>query len=178
MNADAAAPEEARRPRTWIPPPAPYTAALLLGWWLDRNVLPPSTYAKLVFPVFFTEPGFPVLLLVPNYTKAQHSPDQRRKQQRPARMNVRSVPASSTSPRPTKSPPWPLLTSPQSQGSGFERGVQRRDRCGICLPESARLGKHRSCAKWSGPVSARSLQAQAASDMALLATGTTPRAQQ
>lgn len=27
----------AQRPRTLIPPPAPYAAALLVGWWLDRN---------------------------------------------------------------------------------------------------------------------------------------------
>ena len=32
--------DEARRPRTLIPPPAPYAAALLGGWWLDRYVLP------------------------------------------------------------------------------------------------------------------------------------------
>jgi protein-S-isoprenylcysteine O-methyltransferase Ste14 len=32
--------DEARRPRTLIPPPAPYVAALLGGWWLDRHVLP------------------------------------------------------------------------------------------------------------------------------------------
>ena len=31
---------ESRRPRTLIPPPAPYAAALLGGWWLDRHVLP------------------------------------------------------------------------------------------------------------------------------------------
>ena len=31
---------EARRPRTLIPPPAPYVLALLGGWWLDRHVLP------------------------------------------------------------------------------------------------------------------------------------------
>jgi len=31
--------EQARRPRTWILPPAPYAAALLLGWWLDRYAL-------------------------------------------------------------------------------------------------------------------------------------------
>jgi len=29
----------ARRPRTLILPPAPYAAALLGGWWLDRNWL-------------------------------------------------------------------------------------------------------------------------------------------
>lgn len=40
MNGDGAIQEQARRPRTWILPPAPYAAALLLGWWLDRNVLP------------------------------------------------------------------------------------------------------------------------------------------
>jgi protein-S-isoprenylcysteine O-methyltransferase Ste14 len=28
------------RPRTLILPPAPYAAALIGGWWLDRNVLP------------------------------------------------------------------------------------------------------------------------------------------
>jgi protein-S-isoprenylcysteine O-methyltransferase Ste14 len=39
MIADGA-PGEAPRPRTWIPPPAPYAAALLSGWWLDRSVLP------------------------------------------------------------------------------------------------------------------------------------------
>ena len=27
------------RPRTWILPPAPYAAALVGGWWLDRHVL-------------------------------------------------------------------------------------------------------------------------------------------
>lgn len=32
--------DEAKRPRTLIPPPAPYAAALLGGWWLDRYVLP------------------------------------------------------------------------------------------------------------------------------------------
>ncbi|MFO7543665.1 MAG: isoprenylcysteine carboxylmethyltransferase family protein [Thiobacillus sp.] len=32
--------EHARRPRTLILPPAPYAAALLAGWWLDRNVHP------------------------------------------------------------------------------------------------------------------------------------------
>jgi protein-S-isoprenylcysteine O-methyltransferase Ste14 len=31
---------ETVRPRTLILPPAPYAAALLGGWWLDRNVLP------------------------------------------------------------------------------------------------------------------------------------------
>lgn len=29
--------DEARRPRTLILPPAPYAAALLGGWWLDRH---------------------------------------------------------------------------------------------------------------------------------------------
>ena len=28
---------DARRPRTWILPPAPYALALAVGWWLDRN---------------------------------------------------------------------------------------------------------------------------------------------
>ncbi len=32
--------DEAKRPRTLIPPPAPYAAALFGGWWLDRYVLP------------------------------------------------------------------------------------------------------------------------------------------
>ena len=31
--------DEARRPRTLIPPPAPYAAAALGGWWLDRHVM-------------------------------------------------------------------------------------------------------------------------------------------
>ena len=31
--------DESRRPRTLILPPAPYAAALLGGWWLDRNQL-------------------------------------------------------------------------------------------------------------------------------------------
>lgn len=31
---------EAARPRTLVPPPAPYAAALVGGWWLDRNVAP------------------------------------------------------------------------------------------------------------------------------------------
>jgi len=31
--------DHAHRPRTLILPPAPYAAALLGGWWLDRNVL-------------------------------------------------------------------------------------------------------------------------------------------
>jgi protein-S-isoprenylcysteine O-methyltransferase Ste14 len=31
--------DETRRPRTRILPPAPYAAALLGGWWLDRNQL-------------------------------------------------------------------------------------------------------------------------------------------
>jgi protein-S-isoprenylcysteine O-methyltransferase Ste14 len=31
--------DESRRPRTLILPPAPYAAALLGGWWLDRNEL-------------------------------------------------------------------------------------------------------------------------------------------
>jgi protein-S-isoprenylcysteine O-methyltransferase Ste14 len=30
---------DARRPRTLILPPAPYAAALLGGWWLDRHVV-------------------------------------------------------------------------------------------------------------------------------------------
>lgn len=30
--------DELRRPRTLILPPAPYAAALLGGWWLDRNL--------------------------------------------------------------------------------------------------------------------------------------------
>jgi len=29
--------DESRRPRTLILPPAPYVAAMLGGWWLDRN---------------------------------------------------------------------------------------------------------------------------------------------
>ena len=33
-------PDETRRPRTWILPPAPYALSLLLGWLLDRNALP------------------------------------------------------------------------------------------------------------------------------------------
>jgi protein-S-isoprenylcysteine O-methyltransferase Ste14 len=33
---------QVRRPRTLILPPAPYAAALLGGWWLDRNVQPLS----------------------------------------------------------------------------------------------------------------------------------------
>lgn len=37
-NRDASNPADARRPRTWILPPAPYALALLLGWWLDRKV--------------------------------------------------------------------------------------------------------------------------------------------
>lgn len=32
--------DEAKRPRTLIPPPAPYVAALLGGWWLDRYAMP------------------------------------------------------------------------------------------------------------------------------------------
>jgi protein-S-isoprenylcysteine O-methyltransferase Ste14 len=32
--------DEARRPRTLILPPAPYAAAMLGGWWLDRHELP------------------------------------------------------------------------------------------------------------------------------------------
>jgi protein-S-isoprenylcysteine O-methyltransferase Ste14 len=31
--------DESRRPRTLILPPAPYVAAMLGGWWLDRNEL-------------------------------------------------------------------------------------------------------------------------------------------
>ena len=31
--------KQAQRPRTWIPPPAPYVAAALAGWWLDRKYL-------------------------------------------------------------------------------------------------------------------------------------------
>jgi len=31
--------DETRRPRTLILPPAPYAAALLGGWWMDRNQL-------------------------------------------------------------------------------------------------------------------------------------------
>lgn len=31
---------ELKRPRTLILPPAPYAAAILGGWWLDRQVLP------------------------------------------------------------------------------------------------------------------------------------------
>jgi protein-S-isoprenylcysteine O-methyltransferase Ste14 len=40
MNSDGAAQGEASRPRTWVLPPIPYATALVLGWWLDRNVLP------------------------------------------------------------------------------------------------------------------------------------------
>ena len=32
--------DEAKRPRTLIPPPAPYLAALIGGWWLDRHMWP------------------------------------------------------------------------------------------------------------------------------------------
>lgn len=32
--------DEALRPRTLMLPPAPYVAAMIGGWWLDRNVLP------------------------------------------------------------------------------------------------------------------------------------------
>lgn len=32
--------DEKSRPRTLILPPAPYAAALLGGWWLDRHLLP------------------------------------------------------------------------------------------------------------------------------------------
>ncbi len=32
--------DEAPRPRTLILPPAPYAAAMIGGWWLDRHVLP------------------------------------------------------------------------------------------------------------------------------------------
>ncbi|MCA1979353.1 MAG: isoprenylcysteine carboxylmethyltransferase family protein [Thiobacillus sp.] len=32
--------DETRRPRTLILPPAPYAAALVGGWWLDRHRLP------------------------------------------------------------------------------------------------------------------------------------------
>mgnify|MGYP001047295515 FL=1 len=32
--------DESRRPRTLILPPAPYAAAMLAGWWLDRHVKP------------------------------------------------------------------------------------------------------------------------------------------
>jgi len=35
---DADATADARRPRTWILPPAPYALVLLLGWWLDRKI--------------------------------------------------------------------------------------------------------------------------------------------
>jgi protein-S-isoprenylcysteine O-methyltransferase Ste14 len=31
--------DETRRPRTLILPPAPYAAALIGGWWLDRHLL-------------------------------------------------------------------------------------------------------------------------------------------
>lgn len=31
--------DHTRRPRTLIPPPAPYVAAVLGGWWLDRHWL-------------------------------------------------------------------------------------------------------------------------------------------
>jgi protein-S-isoprenylcysteine O-methyltransferase Ste14 len=31
--------DETRRPRTLILPPAPYAAALIGGWWLDRHVM-------------------------------------------------------------------------------------------------------------------------------------------
>ena len=37
---DAGATADARRPRTWILPPAPYALVLLLGWWLDRKIWP------------------------------------------------------------------------------------------------------------------------------------------
>jgi protein-S-isoprenylcysteine O-methyltransferase Ste14 len=33
-------PDDARRPRTLILPPAPYAVALAIGWWLDRHVYP------------------------------------------------------------------------------------------------------------------------------------------
>lgn len=29
---------DAHRPRTLMPPPAPYAAAIVAGWWLDRNI--------------------------------------------------------------------------------------------------------------------------------------------
>lgn len=32
--------DDASRPRTRMLPPAPYAAALVAGWWLDRSVLP------------------------------------------------------------------------------------------------------------------------------------------
>lgn len=32
--------DETKRPRTLILPPAPYAAAMLAGWWLDRYVRP------------------------------------------------------------------------------------------------------------------------------------------
>lgn len=32
-------PDQTRRPRTLIPPPAPYIVAVLGGWWLDRHQL-------------------------------------------------------------------------------------------------------------------------------------------
>lgn len=34
------APDETRRPRTLVLPPAPYAAAMLGSWWLDRHWLP------------------------------------------------------------------------------------------------------------------------------------------
>jgi len=37
-NRDAEVARDARRPRTWILPPAPYALALLLGWLLDRKL--------------------------------------------------------------------------------------------------------------------------------------------
>jgi len=40
MEQEATAQADARRPRTWILPPAPYAAVLLLGWWLDRRFWP------------------------------------------------------------------------------------------------------------------------------------------
>ena len=38
LSCKESATADARRPRTWILPPAPYALALLLGWWLDRKL--------------------------------------------------------------------------------------------------------------------------------------------
>jgi protein-S-isoprenylcysteine O-methyltransferase Ste14 len=41
----------AHRPRTLLLPPAPYAAAMIGGWWLDRNVLPLSWDLRAVAPL-------------------------------------------------------------------------------------------------------------------------------
>lgn len=53
------------RPRTWILPPAPYAAALVGGWWLDRHVHAlPLDWGAATRPLGWLLVGIGLLLLV------------------------------------------------------------------------------------------------------------------